>query len=255
MEQKFNFPTETIELPSKGLLYPPDSPLASGKVEMKYMTAKEEDILTNQNYLRQGIVIDKLLQSMLVTKFDYNDLLIGDKDAIMLAARVLGYGKDYEFNYYFNETSTTEKITVDLTKINEKPLIIDNIVTPNKNEFHFELPNTGNKITFKLLTQGDEQNIEKEIQGLKKIDPKGNFEIVTRLRYMILSVNGDSDKKTINEFVNYNFLAKDARAFREYIASISPGLDLKYKYELENGVEEDINIPITVNFFWPDTGL
>jgi hypothetical protein len=255
MEQKFKFPTETIELPSKGLLYPPDSPLAEGKVEMKYMTAREEDILTNQNYLRQGIVIDKLLQSMLITKFDYNDILVGDKDAIMLAARVLGYGKDYEFNYFLNSTDSTEKITVDLTKVNEKPLISDNIITPGKNEFHFEFPNTGNKITFKLLTHGDEQNIEKELQGLKKIDNKGNFEMVTRLRHMITSVNGDSDTKTINEFVNYGLLARDARSLREYIALMSPGLDLKYKYETEDGVVEDINIPITVGFFWPDAGL
>jgi hypothetical protein len=255
MEQKFNFPTEIIELPSKGLLYPPDSPLASGTVEMKYMTAKEEDILTNQNYLRQGIVIDKLLQSMLVTKFNYDDLLVGDKDALMLAARILGYGKDYEFNYYLNSTNSAEKITVDLTQINEKSLILDNIVNPGKNEFYFELPNTKNKITFKLLTHGDENSIDKEIQGLKKIDPKGNFEVVTKLRYMILSINGDSTKTTINDFINNGFLAKDARAFREYAASISPGLDLKYKYESEDGVEEDINIPITTGFFWPDAGL
>jgi hypothetical protein len=252
MEQKFKFPTETVELPSNGTLYPPDSPLSSGKVEMKYMTAKEEDILTNQNYIKQGIVIDKLLQSMLVTQFNYNDLLIGDKDALMLASRILGYGNDYDFNYYSDSSPIPEKITVDLTKIKEKPLVSTNIITPGKNEFHFEFPNTKNKITFKLLTHGDEQNIDKEIQGLKKIDPKGNFEAVTRLRHMILSVNGDSDAKTVNDFVNHGLLARDARAFREYVASISPGLDLKYKYENEDGVEEDINIPITINFFWPD---
>jgi hypothetical protein len=108
---EFKLPTEMVELPSKGLLYPEGHPLAEGKIEMKYMTAKEEDILTNQNYIRQGIVIDKLLQSLIVTKFDYNDLLIGDKDAIMMAARVLGYGKDYKFTYL------GEEITVDLTII------------------------------------------------------------------------------------------------------------------------------------------
>ena len=94
---ELKLPTEKVSLPSKGLLYPKDSPLASGEVEMKYMTAKEEDILTNANYIRQGIVIDKLLQSLIVTKFDYNDLLVGDKNAILVAARILGYGKDYTF--------------------------------------------------------------------------------------------------------------------------------------------------------------
>ena len=96
---ELKFPTEMVDLPSKGLLYPENHPLASGKVEMKYMTAKEEDILTNKAYIEKGIVIDKLLQSLLVTKFDYNDLFLVDKNAIMIAARVLGYGKDYEFMY------------------------------------------------------------------------------------------------------------------------------------------------------------
>ena len=95
---EFKLPTEEVELPSKGLLYPKENPLSSGKIEMKYMTAKEEDILTNQNYIQKGVVIDKLLQSLIVNKdINYNDLLIGDKNAIMVAARILSYGKDYEF--------------------------------------------------------------------------------------------------------------------------------------------------------------
>ena len=97
--QKPKFPTEMVELPSKGWLYPEENPLSSGKVEIKYMTAKEEDILSNQNYISQGTVIDKLLQSLIVTKINYSDLLIGDKNAILVAARILGYGQDYEFNY------------------------------------------------------------------------------------------------------------------------------------------------------------
>jgi len=96
---EFKFPTEVIDLPSKGLLYPKESPLASGKLEMKYMTAKEEDILTNQNYIQRGIVIDKLLQSLIIGDIDYNQLVTGDQNAVMIAARILGYGKDYEFTY------------------------------------------------------------------------------------------------------------------------------------------------------------
>jgi hypothetical protein len=171
-ENKFKFPTEMVELPSKGLLYPSGHPLAEGKVEMKYMTAREEDILTNQNYIKQGIVIDKLLQSMLITKFDYKDLLIGDKDAIMIAARVLGYGKDYSFSYYPDFSDSEEKVTVDLTQVKEKFLDEKNIMEKGKNEFSFLLPNTKNEITFKLLTHGDESEIDREIQGLKKINTK-----------------------------------------------------------------------------------
>ncbi|MDC6465014.1 hypothetical protein PQZ39_01130 [bacterium] len=94
---EFTLPTEMVDLPSQGKLYPEKHPLAKGKIEMKYMTAKEEDILSNQSYIQNGTVIDRLLKSLIVTEFDFNDLLIGDKNAIMVAARVLGYGPDYEF--------------------------------------------------------------------------------------------------------------------------------------------------------------
>ena len=100
MEQKTKFPSEIIDLPTKGLLYPEDSPLSSGKIEMKYMTAKEEDILTNQNFIKRGIVIDKLVQSLIVDKsVKYSDLFSGDKNALLVASRILGYGEIYEFNY------------------------------------------------------------------------------------------------------------------------------------------------------------
>jgi hypothetical protein len=109
MEQKQKFPTEMVELPSKGLLYPKDSPLASGKIEMKYMTAREEDILNKSKLYSKGVVIDKLLQSLIVTPINYGDLLVGDKNAILIASRILGYGKDYEFEY------AGEKQVVDLS--------------------------------------------------------------------------------------------------------------------------------------------
>jgi len=253
MEQtKFSFPTEIIELPSKGLLYPEGNPLSSGQVEMKYMTAREEDILTNQNYIKQGVVIDKLLQSMIVSKVNYNDLLVGDKDAIMLAARILGYGKDYSFNYYSSKNESSSEITIDLTKLAEKYLDENLILTPKKNEFKFEFSTTSNEITFKLLTHGDENDIEREIQGLKKLNPQGTFDMSTRLKHIITSVNGNYDKKVIREFVDNGLISKDARELRKYISSISPGVDLKYTYSFENDGVEDIEVPIGINFFWPD---
>ena len=249
---EFKFPTETIDLPSKGLLYPEGSPLAEGKIEMKYMTAREEDILSNTNYLKQGIWLDKLLQSMIISKINYDDLLLGDKDAIILAARILGYGKDYSFRYNFPSSDIEETVTVDLSSLKEKEFDISLVKESRKNEFTFEFPTTGNIITFKLLTVGDEKAIEKEILGLKKIDPKGSFEISTRLKNMIISVNGDYEKKTIREFVDYGLLARDAKALREYIGNINPGVDMSYTHITENGVEEDIVIPVGLNFFWPD---
>ena len=243
---EFKFPTEIVNLPSKGLLYPEDSPLAEGQIEMKYMTAKEEDILTNQNYIRQGIVIDKLLQSLIVSKINYNDLLIGDKDAILIASRVLGYGKDYSFKF------GNEDVTVDLTTLKDKELDESLILEPRKNEFKFTLPHSNNEITFKLLTQKDETNIEKELEGLKKINKNDNKDLTTRMKFMILSVNGDHEQTTINQFVDNAFLARDARAFREYYNTVNPGIDTNITYEFIEGIEEGLQIPINMNFFWPD---
>ena len=130
MEQKQKFPTEMVELPSKGLLYPTDSPLAAGTIEMKYMTAREEDILTNQNYIQQGTVIDKLLQSLIVTPINYGDLLTGDKNAILIASRILGYGQDYEFE---NKGIVYK---VDLTEMVDKELPED-VNYENGNNFSY----------------------------------------------------------------------------------------------------------------------
>ena len=137
MEQEKKFPTEIVDLPSRGLLYSEDSPLSSGTVEMKYMTAKEEDILTNQNYLQKGTVIDKLLQALIVDKkINYNDLLIGDKNALLVAARILGYGKDYEFTYQ------GEKVHVDLSAISNKPFD-ESKFDKGKNNFEHTTSATG----------------------------------------------------------------------------------------------------------------
>jgi hypothetical protein len=245
---ELKFPTEMVDLPSKGLFYPENHPLASGKVEMKYMTAKEEDILTNKSYIEKGTVIDKLLQSLLVTQFEYNDLLLVDKNAIMIAARVLGYGKDYEFMY------KGEQCTVDLSKLEPNP-VDEKLWIKGKNEFTFTLPTTGHVIIFKLLTHGDEKKISDEIKGLQKIYKDTNPELTTRLKHIILSVDGDVESRTIRQFVDNNLLARDARSFREYVRSVTPEIEIKFDYEGFNGVEEGATVPIGLNFFWPDAAI
>jgi hypothetical protein len=244
-ENKFKLPTEVVELPSKGLLYPEGSPLREGKVEMKYMTAKEEDILTNQNYIRQGTVIDKLLSSLIISKIDYNDLLVGDKNAIMIAARILSYGANYEFMYDGIPQS------IDLSKLEAK-LPHPELEKADKNEFSFTLPETGNIITFKLINHGDEGKIEQEIKGLQKINKESTSEVTVRLSHIITSINGSTEKKDIRDFVNNYFLAKDARAFRAYYNEVSPDIDLQVSLVNADGVEEDADLPIGINFFWPD---
>ena len=241
---EFKFPTEEIELPSKGLLYPEDSPLASGKIEMKYMTAKEEDILTNPNYLAKGIVIDKLLQSLIISKVNYNDLVVGDQNAIMIAARILGYGKDYEFTYGGYDQK------VDLTTLEDK-VFDEALITPHTNEFTFVLPHSQIEVTFKILTVGDGDKIRKELEGLKKINKDANPESTTRLKHMIVAVNGDRGTGVIRNFVDTALLARDARALREYIAKVQPDIDTTVTVETSNG-EEDITLPITINFLWPE---
>ena len=239
---EFTLPTEIVDLPSQGKLYPEDHPLAEGKIEMKYMTAKEEDILSNQSYIQNGTVIDRLLKSLVVTKFDFNDLLIGDKNAIMVAARVLGYGPEYKF-------ATLEGAhTIDLSTIDNKPLHED-VLNSGKNNFPFDLPSSDNQITFKLLTHGDEKKIERELEGLKKINKDNTPEVSTRLKYVITSINGDSDPPTIRKFVDQALLARDARALREYISQIQPDVDLTFSPE---GSQYKRTIPISIGFFWPD---
>ena len=246
MDSQFKLPTETVELPSKGLLYPEGSPLSKGEIEMKYMTAKEEDILTNANYISKGVVIDKLLQSLIVTPgVNYNDFLIGDKNAIMVAARVLSYGKDYEFTY------RGETVSIDLTTIEPKEVDYS-LFESKKNEFEFTLPASGNIVTFKLLTHNDERNIDRELEGLKKINKENTPEVTTRLKYMITSVNGLREPKDIRQFVDNYMLAKDARALREEYSKISPDVKLVFNFEGEDGVEEGIDLPIGITFFWPD---
>jgi hypothetical protein len=239
---EFKIPTETIELPSKGLLYEEGSELVKGTIEMSYMTAKHEDILTNQSYIKNGTVLDKLMKSLIVSKVNYDDLLIGDKNAIMIAARVLGYGKDYTFDLY------GESYTVDLSTIESKPLH-PAVEARKKNDFEFVLPESGNRVTFRFLTHKDEQEINRELEGLKKINKDNSPDLSTRMKHIITSVEGSSERKDIRDFVDNYLLAKDSRALREYIKELQPDVDLTF-FPSEDGV--GVNIPIGVNFFWPD---
>jgi hypothetical protein len=239
---ELNFPTETIELPSKGLVYPENNPLSSGKVEMKYMTAKEEDILTNQSYIKNGTVLDKLLQSLVVDKnINIDDLIIGDKNSLLIASRVLGYGSKYPVRINGRDVS------VDLSILENKDIDFSSI-EQGKNEFSYTLESTGNIITYKLLTGKDEKIIEKEIAGVRKIQQDASPELTTRLKQMILSINGDTDRKTVRDFVDNYFLARDSRAFREHIKNTQP--DVNLNVTLDSG--EEVAIPIGLSFFWPD---
>ena len=190
------------------------------------------------SYLLQALIVDKTI--------DYNQLLVGDKNALLIAARILGYGKDYEFNY----GGEVEKI--DLSLLNNKELHPD-VEKATENSFNFTLPATGKVITFKLLSHGDEQGIDSEVRGLRKINKESSAELSTRLKHMIIAVNGDNERSTVRSFVDNEFLARDSRAFRNYLRDFQPDVDMKFYPEA--GPEGGVDIPIGVNFLWPDANL
>ena len=244
--QDYVFPTETVNLPSKGYFYPPDSPLASGQITMKYMTAKEEDILTNQNFIEQGVVLDKLLKSLVVSDINFDELLSLDKGAILVASRVLGYGAEYSFTY------RGQNHIVDLSKLEDKE--VDwSIFTKGSNDHKFTLPSTGTELTFKFLTHKDDISIDQEVKGLKKIMKDSSPEASTRLKHLITSVDGNRDVATIRKFVDTQMLARDSRALRQYINKVQP--DINLKFYPENGPEGGVDIPIGISFLYPDSEL
>lgn len=250
----YDFPTEVIELPSKGKLYPEGHPLSKGTVEIKYMTAKEEDILASQNLIRKGVVLDKLFESVVVEKgLDVGDIFVGDKNAILLATRILGYGADYNVEITDPFSGELQKTTIDLSKIQIKEIDEDKLRSDNR--YDFELPISKKKIKFKLLTHKDEIDINAEIQALNRLVKGDNVvsqDVSTRLRYMIQEVDGNTDRGFINNWVKNGLLARDSRALREYVREFTPDLELKFNFTSDiTGETEALDIPFGVGFFYP----
>lgn len=254
MEQvKPTFPSEVIDLPSQGKLYSPDSPLATGKIALKYSTAKEEDILTSKNLIQKGVVIDIFIQSLIVDKsIDANQLLLGDKNAIIVAARILAYGKDYSVQIDCPKCSFRNEKVIDLSNIETKELEYLDSHVQGVNDFSFTLPASKANITFRLLTQADEKAIDLEMKSIKKATLSNvDSEITTRMKYAILSVSGETDRKSIKMFVD-SMLSVDSLAFRSELAKITPDVDMKFEFECSDcNHTERMVIPLGVNFFWP----
>ena len=252
--QVFKTPTQPLDLPSKGKLYPASSPLSSGLVELYLPTAYHEDILTNRNYIQQGIVIDKFLQAIIASKIDYNELLVGDKNAIMIGARILAYSSNYTFKYTDPSTREAEDVTVNLSQLKEKE--IDwSLITEGVNEFDYTLPMSKMTVTFKILTHKDESNIEAELKGMQKISKNMSGEVTVRLGNSIVAINGNRDQKTIRDFAK-NMPMQDSQALRRYITTVTPDILMKFDFTTKSGeVVEGLSIPMTVDFFWPELGV
>ena len=250
----YDFPTEVIELPSQGKAYAEGHPLSKGTVEIKYMTAREEDILASQNLIRKGVVLDKLFESVVVEEgLDIGDIFVGDKNAILLATRILGYGADYEIEITDPSTLELQKVTIDLSKVQTKDIDFNKLNSDNL--YEFELPTLKKNIKFKLLTHKDEIDINKDIQAMQRLSGKGDIpsqDVSTRLRYMIQEVDGNTDRGFINNFVKNNLLARDSRALRNYVRELSPDLDLTFQFTSDiTGDTEALDIPFGTGFFYP----
>ena len=213
------------------------------------MTAKEEDILTNQNFIKNGTVINKLLQSLIVTPINYNDLLIGDKNAIVLATRILGYGPEYKIKVPTIDGQA--ELSIDLAKVKTKEVDLDKL--SRNNVYEWVSPFGKNVIKFKLLTHGDEKKIDADVRAVNRLNKDGaSAELTTRYRYMIKSVDGKEDTKSIVNFVNNKFLTRDTKAFREHIKDLQPDMKMEFEYDNPNTGEKEMTpIPMGVGFFWP----
>lgn len=251
------FPTEIISLPSEGKVYPSTNPFSSGKIEMKYMTAREEDILTSANLIKQGVVLDRLMESLIVTPGNFDSLIVGDKNAVMVAARILGYGKDYQVSVKCPVCGTVTTVDVDLTALPEKH-IPESAVMVEPGVFEFTLPHTKRKILFRLMTTGIDKKIDFDLdqqRKSKKFNDGIDRELSTRLKYLIVAVDDDRDQKAINAFVDFELFAKDSRALRSYMKDISPDIEFNHEFQCENKScghrEEAIAFSIDSNFFWP----
>ena len=249
---KNEFPTEMIDLPSEGYFYPVSSPLSTGRVELKYMTAKEEDILTSQNLIKKGVVLDELLKALIVTTgVQLDDILISDKNAIFIAARRLAYGDKYPAKVTCRKCEEENEVTIDLSQLNTNEFDFTKY-TKGENVFTFELPILKKSVTYKILTHKDEQAIDGELKSIAKLSKIGSSpEMTTRLKYMILSVDGDPDRGKIKTFVD-NMPSKDSMAFRKHVRENTPDIDMKFNFKCAKCEhEEGMGLPLGVDFFWP----
>jgi hypothetical protein len=246
------FATFTVELPSLGKVYPVGHPLANKKeIEMRHMTAREEDILTSPTLLRSGKAINKVLQNCLVSKCNIDNLLVGDRNALLLALRVSGYGPDYKVMLISEATGEQFEYTFDLREVEYDTLKVEPAEL-NQNAFETTLPVTNATVLFRLLTVQDETSLSNEQEKLRKTVhiEKG---ITTRLISQIVNVNGETNKLKIKKFVE-NLPVRDSRHFRTVYTETMPDVDMtQWVTDPTSGEEVQVDIPVGVEFLWPSS--
>jgi len=246
-------PVDNAPLPSQGLVYPPNSSLHCKEViSIKAMTAKEEDILMSRAYSKLGTTITELIKSCVMDKnFDPSDLLLGDRQAILVAIRITGYGAEYKLDIDCPSCDKRGTGEFDLSTLELQRLQIDP-VAPGLNEFSTTLPVTKKKVTFKFMTGKDDQEMNTFIERRKKLlgDAAEN-PVTTRLAFQTVTVDGVTDKNKIGTFIT-NMPARDSLNLREYIRKNEPGLSMKSNYHCSHcGADSEVVLPIGASFFWP----
>lgn len=253
---KVNQPIEVVELPSNGYFYPEAHPLSSGKIQIYQVTARHEDILSNTNLLKKGTVLDEFLKALIATpNVAISDLLIGDKNALFIAARKSAYGEIYNTKVKCPECGVESNVDIDLNK-----LVAKNIeyvgATRGENKLTFKLPNSGKTVVVSLLTHKDEADIDAELKALAKFGGANNTnapEITTRLKYTIRSIDGDADRLRIKNFVDNQLTAKDSLALRRFVRENTPDMDMNFDFTCPAcGHQTKMTVPLGANFFWPN---
>ena len=252
------FPTEVIDLPSKGLVYPKEHPLSSGNVEIKYMTAKEEDILTSKALIKKGTVITELIKSCLIDKrINPDEMILGDRNALMVSLRITGYGADYPVEINCPACGERSKQNFDLAAL---PItrLADDPIAEGSNVFEAIMPKTRETdpditIRYKHLTGVDEQNIQQIQDRKKKQGFKTDNLITMRYQHQIVAINDISDKTKIQMFCQ-RMPTKYSLALRKTMDNNEPGVDMKQHIQCPHCMEEsEVSMPLGASFFWPDT--
>lgn len=250
----FEIPQESVPLPSRGVIYPQDGALHGQEtIDIRPMTAREEDILTSRAYIKSGTVLTKLLQSCIVNKhIKPDDLISGDRNALLVSLRITGYGADYDVEVDCPECGTKSKQTFDLSQLAIKRLEVDPVVMGD-NLFEIQLPVTKKTVRVKFLTGHDERDMMITNERKKKSGMKVETAITDRLSRSIVSVDGITDRNKLNFFVK-NIPARDSLALRRFLDKHEPGIVMKSWMTCPNCHEQsEVGLPMGASFFWPDT--
>lgn len=251
----FVAPTEFVELPSGGREYPEDHPLHNEEtIEIKFMTAKDEDILTSQPLLKKGIAIDRFLENIVLNKnIDLDTLLVGDKNAILIAARGSGFGFDYDAMVSCTNCGTTNMVMFDLRNpqivgvINEEQNIVKRIST---GVFSTEMPLSKFTVEFRLMNNSDEKSLAQELK--KSPEDREQNLLTGQFKRIIQSIEGHEDQNIIDQYVE-NMPTVDSRHFKLCIKAVTPNVEIQETMVCKKCNEsKEVDVPFGTSFFWPD---